>query len=406
MANGFLCAIFPYLLGLTLLLFLLWALLHLTRPKKDPADPVPAPVEILWLTPACVKALGRCSQPLRLRSMSADGISARLDRYNFGEESPPTREQYSTWPEQADLICQGKFKELAERQKELREKYGVAGNQPGPANLAASRGAWTSLDALLVFVFICALLTALCWILTDFVRTCAPTPCEPCKTVCPKCEKPPAPPLKLSTDQLFEYAEAKVIDSQRLRSFLEDSLKQYKGAKLTITGHTDPIGGACYNEDLAKRRVDAIEAIVHQFVPADQVNQPAGKLFVTMDELPEPDRKIADTCLDTFHKNVPPNEKPLRYFDDKTDAKERKCAKDRNDWTPNYIWGRACRGEGDGDENKCLEKYKFENSTLIAMKRTAHFYKLQRCLAPLRRVEIKIDNSPRAAGEIGSGASR
>ena len=157
MANGFLCALFPYLLGLTLFLILLWPVLYLIGLKRGPNGSRPVSVGILWLIPACAKALGRCSQPGRLRSMSARGISTRLDRYDFpANERRPTPERYSTWPDQADLICQGKFDELASKQEELKKAHGVEGYEPEPAKLTASRGALTALDALLVFAFICA----------------------------------------------------------------------------------------------------------------------------------------------------------------------------------------------------------------------------------------------------------
>jgi hypothetical protein len=215
----------------------------------------------------------------------------------------------------------------------------------------------------------------------------------------------------ISTDQTFEYAESRVVDPQRLRSFLEDRLKQYKEAKLTLTGYTDPIGGACFNNKLAESRVDAIEAIVHQFFPADQVKQ--GKSVVTTGQMSEPDRKIAEKCLETFQRSKPERERPLRPFDadENRDQIAKHCTPDREDSTPNYIWGtRAC--DSVDEEKKCLEPYKQYDTrekreeTLVAMKRAAYFYRLQRCMAPLRRVEITIDNSPGAAGGIGSGAGK
>jgi outer membrane protein OmpA-like peptidoglycan-associated protein len=396
MANGFLCAIFPYLLGLTLFLILLWPLLYLTRPKRGPNEPSPASVGILWLTPACANALGRCSQPGRLRSMSARGISARLDRYDFANERRPTREQYSTWPDQADLICQGKFDELTRKQSELIAKLGVPENQPELANLKAGRGAWAVvLDALLAIAFILAVLTLLNWILTDFLRACAPArpPCETCPTVC-QCEKPPpVVSLKLSTDQEFEYDKSEVVDQQRLRGFLQERLVQFKNAKLTITGFTDPIGGACYNNGLAKRRAEAIADIVREIVPSVQIDpDPAAQ----EDESLEADKMIAAKCMEAFQHSPPGPERPLRFFskEERDGWIAKRCVPDPKDVTPDHILGRGCDARADtaDEDKKCPDYYTKEykkDATFVALKRATNFYRLQRCLAPLRRVEIK-----------------
>jgi hypothetical protein len=400
MANGFLCALFPYLLGVTLFLVLLWPVLYLIRPKRGPDGPNPASVGILWLTPACAKALGRCSQPGRLRSMSARGISARLDRYDFpANERRPTPERYSTWPDQADLICQGKFDELASKQSELIAKLGVPENQPEPANLKAGRGAWAMvLDALLVVAFILAVLTLLNWILTDFLRACAPPqpPCEKCPTVCksspePKCEKPAQVQLKLSTDQEFEYNEFKIVDSQRLKDFLAERLTQFKNAKLTITGFTDPIGGVCYNEGLADNRAKAIAEIVKGIIPDIPIESKAAPR-----ELPDTDKMIAAKCMKAFQDSPPGRERPLRFFsnEERDYWLARRCEPDPKDVTPDHILGRGCEASPNTaeEDKKCpdyyIKEYK-KDATFVALKRATNFYRLQRCLAPLRRVEIK-----------------
>jgi hypothetical protein len=396
MANGFLCAIFPYLLGLTLFLILLWPLLYLTRPKRGPNDPSPASMGILWLTPACANALGRCSQPGRLRSMSTRGISARLDRYDFSaNERRPTREQYSTWPDQADLICQGKFDELTRKQSELITEFGVPENQPEPANLKAGRGAWAMvLDALLVIAFICAVLTLLNWILTDFLRACAPQPVvihDPCPTE--KCKAPDPVPLKLSTDQEFEYNEFKIVDYQRLKDFLVERLAQFKTAKLTITGFTDPIGGVCYNQGLADNRAKAIAEIVKGIIPDIQIGS---KAAVRENELPDADKMIAAKCMKAFQDAPPGRERPLRFFskDERDYWLARSCEPDPKDVTPDHILGRGCEASPNTaeEDKKCpdyyIKEYK-KDATFVALKRATNFYRLQRCLAPLRRVEIK-----------------
>jgi outer membrane protein OmpA-like peptidoglycan-associated protein len=363
MANGFLCSLFPFLLGLTLILFLVWGLFYLARPKSDRGNPSPTPVGILWLSPACAAALGRCSQPGRLRSMSARGISARLDRYDFpANEHRPTREQYSTWPDQADLICQGKFDELASKQKDLKKEHGVEGYQPEPANLTASRGAWTVLDAVLVLAFICAVLTLLNWILMDFLHACSPPPCKTCPPVSQVLPKPEPSPvtLKLSTDQEFEYDESKIIDPQRLKNFLEERLVQFKNAKLAITGFTDPIGGACHNQDLAKNRANAIAEIVREIVPEIKI-EPT-KTAVPENERSDADKKIAAECIATYQKLQPEQYRPLRGFT-ATEIEDRGkatgCTPDSADLTPNHILGHKCVPDAKpGEENKsCVDYY-------------------------------------------------
>jgi flagellar motor protein MotB len=363
MANGLFCAFFPYLLGLTLILFLLWALFHLARAKEDRSSPSPPSVGILWLTPACAEALGRCSQPGRLRSMSARGISARLDRYDFpADERRPTREEYSTWPEQADLICKGLFGKLASYQNELITKPGVEGDRSERANLKASRGAWTVLDALLVLAFICAVLTLLSWILTDFLRACAP-PVD-CKTSCSQCPvrdscrgTPKPTVLTLSADQEFEYDDARISDPENLKELLTERLTQFEKVNLTITGFTDPIGGACYNRRLGNDRADAIIEIVRQISPAAQINRL--EPVVREEQMSESDKALADKCKAKFHFGKPELEQPLRFFTvDERKKKVNGCMREPNDLTPNFIWGRCVPGENtEAQEDQCLIHY-------------------------------------------------
>jgi hypothetical protein len=352
--------------------------------------------------------------------MSARGISARLDRHDFpADERRPTREQYSSWPGQADLICQGRFDELAKLQKELIDKYGVGGERPEPSKLTASHRAWTIVDALLVLAFICAVLTILCWILTNFLRACAP-PVD-CKTSCSQCpiqDPCPAPPklgptvLKLSADQEFEYDDARISDPENLRKLLTVRLAQFEKVNLSITGFTDPIGGACYNRRLGNDRADAIIEIVRQISPAAQINRL--EPVVREEQMSDSDKALAEKCKAKFHSGKPELEQPLRFFTvDERKKKVNGCMPEPNDLTPNYIWGRCVAGENTEaeEDRECLSHYdpkkkEFKNAspTLIAMKRAAHFYELLRCLAPLRRVEIKGDASP-VDGQ-GSGVRR
>src|SRR5258708_18490452 len=158
----------------------------------------------------------------------------------------------------------------------------------------------------------------------------------------PKPEPSPVT-LKLSTDQEFEYDESKIIDLQRLKNFLEERLVQFKNAKLAITGFTDPIGGVCHNQDLAKNRANAIAEIVRGIVPEIQI-EPT-KTAVRENERPDADKKIAAECMATYQKLPPEQYRPLRGFT-ATEIEDRGkatgCTPESADLTPNHILGHKC----------------------------------------------------------------
>jgi hypothetical protein len=197
-----------------------------------------------------------------------------------------------------------------------------------------------------------------------------------------------------------------------LKELLTERLTQFEKVNLTITGFTDPIGGACYNRRLGNDRADAIIEIVRQISPAAQINRL--EPVVREEQMSESDKALADKCKAKFHFGKPELEQPLRFFTvDERKKKVNGCMREPNDLTPNFIWGRCVPGENtEAQEDQCLIHYdpkknkEFKNAspTLVAMKRAAHFYELLRCLAPLRRVEIKGDASP--VGGQGGGAGK
>ena len=170
-----------------------------------------------------------------------------------------------------------------------------------------------------------------------------------------------------------------------------ERLAQFKNGKLAITGFTDPIGGVCYNEELAKNRVNAIAEIVKEIVPEVQIEP-----LWAVRKVPDTDKMIAAKCMEAYQDLPSGRERPLRFFskNERDYWLARSCKPDPKDVTPDHILGRGCEASPNTaeEDNKCpdyyIKEYK-KDATFVALKRATNFYRLQRCLAPLRRVEIK-----------------
>lgn len=80
-------------------------------------------------------------------------------------------------------------------------------------------------------------------------------------------------PILPSDDIVFEHNSSALIDSaqQQLVSVAR-YMKSHKKVRLVVEGHTNNLGNAAYNEDLATRRADLVRNhLVALGVPADRI---------------------------------------------------------------------------------------------------------------------------------------
>jgi len=78
----------------------------------------------------------------------------------------------------------------------------------------------------------------------------------------------------LSADALFDFDDANLRPQGRTRiADLSRDLNTVNYSSVGVTGHTDPIGSAAYNQVLSERRADSVRtALVDDGVPADRIN--------------------------------------------------------------------------------------------------------------------------------------
>lgn len=89
----------------------------------------------------------------------------------------------------------------------------------------------------------------------------APAPTEPMRRI------------SLDTDTTFGFDSDQLSDQgrERLNEIVEAS-KQTENMRVTITGHTDRIGPEDYNEDLSRRRAEAVkEYLVSEGLPDESI---------------------------------------------------------------------------------------------------------------------------------------
>jgi OOP family OmpA-OmpF porin len=85
--------------------------------------------------------------------------------------------------------------------------------------------------------------------------------------------------VTFGSDELFDFDKATLKSGAT--TALDDLVTKLKSAtvlnSVTVTGHTDGLGGVAYNEKLSVRRADAVrDYLVAHGVPADKIKT-AGK---------------------------------------------------------------------------------------------------------------------------------
>src|SRR5436305_12544933 len=84
---------------------------------------------------------------------------------------------------------------------------------------------------------------------------------------------PPSNQTKEDWEEInFEFNSSILSDGYPSLLRLADALSQHRDYKVKVTGHTDYVGSATYNDKLALRRADAVKAFLVKYgASADQI---------------------------------------------------------------------------------------------------------------------------------------
>src|SRR6516165_4461336 len=74
----------------------------------------------------------------------------------------------------------------------------------------------------------------------------------------------------------FEFNSSILSDGYPSLLRLADMLSQHRDYRVKVTGHTDYVGSAAYNDKLAQRRADAVKAFLVKYGAADNQITTAG----------------------------------------------------------------------------------------------------------------------------------
>lgn len=398
--SNILCGLCPFLFGAALAWLVFWLIARRPAAAKPPNSDPELPFDLLWFSPACRAALGdRCSRPGRLRKMRKECIAKFLKNAHFPpHEIPPDETQYSTWPMQADLICQGKFASLREWQSAELVKRAVGAEEPTAEHKSRTRRSPDDMFLLLVFIGLLIAAT-LCGYMASthhWCGTCVAHPCPPppiCST-CPDSTRDIE--LTVSSDVLFDFKEAKIQgDARRKRAIelLSNAFKDFERVNFYgVSAHTDPIGTISSNKNLAYKRAQDILSLL------DLVNKdPARKTPLTDQKLDEnlidsrlglgadadtEDRQIWRECFSEYYLG---KEKPISAFDkplldlppDSLTTDQLSCSKASIDTGANDPYPGCARPQGPiGNARHTYEVGE-------------RFRQIVECLAPMRHVLIK-----------------
>lgn len=391
-----LCWLVPLLLGGAVVPWLLWIIVRprLRCPKGKLAQgAVSSSLRILWLTPACREALGECGKLARLSRMSEQDVGRLLfsSPLRDGEEYP-TRDQYKTWPRQAELICAGSFDELQRYQAEL---IGDAAPEAVPevSSLFACEDGSLKLNFDRITIAVSGSMLLLAVVGHALIHSrggclCASGDCgvSPDKTVL----------LKVQSEQLFAYNDSKVSLPSVRQVVLDDwaeTLRAHKSVKvISIRAMTDPIGGAEYNAALAAQRGAAVRTLLEELADFN-VKQPL-KYPTRIDRstIPTPTGTGADpqqlniwsACKVAFNDQLPQKVQPLEACAGK--LTEEGCVDE-----PSGERQRSVFGEFE------LSSYSYNVRRKDAVSRSVielmrNERKLIECLAPMRRVLVELQD--------------
>jgi iron complex outermembrane receptor protein len=133
-------------------------------------------------------------------------------------------------------------------------------------------------------------------------------PAAPAVAAVPEVAPPPPPPVKTpelqrSFEVFFDFDKSDVTEAAaRVIQAAAESVKAGNIVKLTVTGHTDTVGSAKYNQALSERRAAAVKkSLVADGVAADEITAigvgKTGLLVPTADGVREPQNRRAEIVL-------------------------------------------------------------------------------------------------------------
>ena len=286
---------------------------------------------ILYLTPTCVRALGRCARPKRLRSMRPECIGRLLDRFSFPSwEERPSPAMYSTWSEQARLLCSGRKDLLAEYQAKLKATHGDPGaeraRECGTGQNVGGDNAGSVGNQTLRYAVALATLLVLLAILTSLIaRNLDACRCTPIILEGQTVYVPVPNGIKtanLSADLIFDFnmwEPRSPVHRDKLQADLRSLLREFDGIRVrAVVAHTDPIGSTVDNRLLGQRRAASIRQLLAEIV---QNPERPGKQFAA-DPLPpdqatdgpsgdDTDAAFWRACFDQYYLRVPVAYRPL-----------------------------------------------------------------------------------------------
>lgn len=390
-----LCVFWALLLGLGLasLGCFLWRLIRSKRlGDEEPSTDTQArsALPILYLTPVCIAALGRCAHPAKLRRMSSQCIGRLLERFPFPQgEARPTEERYSSWPEQARLLCAGNTEALHALQQTLiaalgnpaepRQASKPSASSTSQGSVHASgfdRGAW--LPAFLAVPLLLAALIAW-W--------------EASQSTACRCAESVMPPGggnasgDLSTDLIFDFDRStprSPAHEAKLLADLHNLFREFDGIKIrAVVAYTDPIGSTEENRDLARRRAATIRTLIEKIVrelPAQFAIDPLPPDQASLDEPSRrEDAAFWQACFSRYFSDLAPADRPLVDLPEAKNSDNRvPCS--RASATDIYPYP-ACARLPIPTSN--------QNLPLGYAQRAEDLRELIECLAPMRRVLIQ-----------------
>ncbi|WP_242140788.1 hypothetical protein [Sphingomonas sp. TREG-RG-20F-R18-01] len=333
-----LCGLWLLFLGLAVpfAIYAIAALVGALRRSPGDGSELDDP-QLLFMTPACVRALGRCARLERLSKLSPKWIGKRLRRARFPDgEEPPSEWQYSSWPLQASLILAAKWHELRALQSELVDRSGqVTQRDAVDDELPFHEEALRKLGRRVVLL---PAALALILLILSLVAWRAAAASDQCKcsgggpitdiTVIPPPPSARFETVELSTDMIFDYDRPKAGEEGWRSSFheanainqLRNLFSGFGGIVIkSISAHTDPIGGKQKNEILGSRRATEVARLIDKIKTEQRsdisfLGQPSAVSNVTTSGPTPHDSDFWKFCFGKYYLSQP-LARPLQDLD-------------------------------------------------------------------------------------------
>ena len=322
--------------------------------------------------------------------------------FPFPQKDPrPSPERVATWPDQAKLLCSGKFLELAVFQDELRNKYGdpnEASDDPPtlPYGAPTVPLAWPLVAALL---FVSALIA---WWAAHNSTCCTTTSTttnpDPIYFDTPRGRTT----VNLSADLIFDFGKDQPrspAHAEKLIASLKDLFREFDGIRIvSVAAHTDPIGGTADNVALGQRRAATIRAIIAGLIATPERPDQFGPDPMPPDSVPDGPNKgeayFWQTCFKQYVLDVKPSFQPLVDLRaDKNSDKRVLCSTA----SETDVFPACARREKPRPQARISYAYVEQAEGLREM--TA-------CLAPMRHVAIRFSYKRLIPKEIDATASQ